>query len=88
MVEKAVPLFHQQNSARLSPYRNAEGEPLVYAFLERIFSGTFGGTAIMILVSAVIIAFLRMLYGPNGFLRDPEWDESPRRHCRKDGQKE
>ena len=60
----------------------------MHAFLERLFSGTFGGTAIMILVSAVIIAFLRMLYGPNGFFRDPEWDKYNRRNRRKDRQKE
>ena len=60
----------------------------MHAFLERLFSGTFGGTAIMILVSAVIIAFLRLLYGPNGLLRDLEWDENNRRNRRKGEQKE
>ena len=33
----------------------------------------------MVLVSAAIIFFLRALYGPKGFLRDPRWDESNKR---------
>jgi len=47
--------------------------------LESLFSGTFGGTAIMILVSAAVIFFLRALYGPRGLFRDPKWDENNRR---------
>lgn len=49
------------------------------ALLEQLFTGTFGGTIIMVLVSAAVIFFLRALYGPRGFLRDPKWDESNRR---------
>lgn len=47
--------------------------------LERLFSGMFGGTIIMVLVSAAVIFFLRALYGPKGICRDPKWDESNRR---------
>ena len=51
----------------------------MYEMLERLFSGTFGGTIIMVLVSAAVIFFLRALYGPKGICRDPKWDESNRR---------
>ncbi len=51
----------------------------MYEMLESLFSGTFGGTIIMVLVSAAVIFFLRALYGPKGFFRDPKWDESNRR---------
>ena len=47
--------------------------------LESVFTGTFSGVIIMVLVSAAIIFFLRALYGPKGFLRDPRWDESNKR---------
>lgn len=47
--------------------------------LESLFTGTFSGVIIMVLVSAAIIFFLRALYGPKGFLRDPRWDESNKR---------
>ena len=47
--------------------------------LEQIFSGTYGGVAIMLLVTAAVVFFLRALYGPKGFFRDPKWDESNRR---------
>ena len=47
--------------------------------LEALFTGTFGGVFIMVLVSAAIIFLLRALYGPRGFFRDPKWDESNRR---------
>lgn len=49
------------------------------SMLERLFSGMFGGTIIMVLVSAAVIIFLRALYGPRGRFRDPKWDESNRR---------
>ena len=51
----------------------------MYEMLERLFSGTFGGTIIMVLVSAAVVFFLRALYGPKGIYRDPKWDESNRR---------
>ena len=47
--------------------------------LEILFTGTFSGVIILVLVSAAIIFFLRALYGPKGFLRDPRWDESNKR---------
>lgn len=47
--------------------------------LERLFTGQLGGVFIMVLVSAAVIFFLRALYGPRGFFRDPKWDESNRR---------
>ena len=47
--------------------------------LERLFTGQLGGVFIMVLVSAAVIFFLRALYGPRGFFRDPRWDESNRR---------
>lgn len=46
--------------------------------LERLFTGQLGGVFIMVLVSAAVIFFLRALYGPRGFFRDPRWDESNR----------
>ena len=46
---------------------------------EQIFSGTYGGVAIMLLITAAVVFFLRALYGPKGFFRDPKWDESNRR---------
>ena len=46
---------------------------------EQIFSGTYGGVAIMLLITAAVVFFLRALYGPKGFFRDPKWDES---NCR------
>lgn len=49
------------------------------ALLESLFTGTFGGVIIMVLVTAVVIFFLRALYGPRGFLRDPKWDENNKR---------
>ncbi|WP_446423871.1 hypothetical protein [Mailhella sp.] len=49
------------------------------SMLERLFGGMFGGTIIMVLVSAAVIIFLRALYGPRGRFRDPRWDESNRR---------
>lgn len=49
------------------------------AILESLFTGTFGGVIIMVLVSAAVVFFLRALYGPRGFLRDPRWDESNKR---------
>ena len=49
--------------------------------LERLFTGQLGGVFIMVLVSAAVIFFLRALYGPRGFFRDPRWDES-NRHIR------
>ncbi len=47
--------------------------------LESLFTGQLGGVFIMVLVSAAVIFFLRALYGPRGFFRDPKWDESNRR---------
>ena len=47
--------------------------------LEQIFSGAYGGVAIMALITAAVVFFLRALYGPNGRFRDPKWDESNRR---------
>ena len=47
--------------------------------LEQIFTGKFGGTLIMVLITAAVIFFLRALYGPKGRFRDPKWDESNRR---------
>ncbi|MBQ2761893.1 MAG: hypothetical protein IJE96_08295 [Mailhella sp.] len=47
--------------------------------LEQIFSGTYGGIAIMLVITAAIVFFLRALYGPKGRFRDPKWDESNRR---------
>ena len=47
--------------------------------LEQIFSGTYGGIAIMRVNTAAIVFFLRALYGPKGRFRDPKWDESNRR---------
>ena len=47
--------------------------------LEQIFSGTYGGIAIMLVITAAIVFFLRALYGPRGRFRDPKWDESNRR---------
>ena len=47
--------------------------------LESLFAGRFSGVIIMVLVSAAVIFFLRALYGPKGFFRDPRWDESNRR---------
>ena len=47
--------------------------------LEQIFSGTYGGVVIMVLITAAVVFFLRALYGPNGRFRDPKWDESNRR---------
>ena len=47
--------------------------------LESLFTGTFGGVFLMVLISAAVIFFLRALYGPRGILRDPKWDESNRR---------
>ena len=49
------------------------------AILESLFTSTFGGVIIMVLVSAAVVFFLRALYGPRGFLRDPRWDESNKR---------
>jgi len=49
------------------------------ALLESLFTGTFGGVIIMVLVTAAVVFFLRALYGPRGFLRDPKWDESNKR---------
>ena len=47
--------------------------------LEQIFSGSYSGIAIMLLVTAAVVFFLRALYGPKGFFRDPKWDENNRR---------
>ena len=47
--------------------------------LEDLFTGTLSGVIVMVLISAAVIFFLRSLYGPKGFLRDPRWDESNRR---------
>ena len=47
--------------------------------LEQIFSGSYGGIAIMLLITAGVVFFLRALYGPGGRFRDPKWDESNRR---------
>ncbi len=54
--------------------------------LESLFTGTFGGVIIMTLVSAAVIFFLRVLYGPRGVLRDPKWDESNRRIRRQEAE--
>ena len=54
--------------------------------LESLFTGTFGGVFIMVLVSAAVIFFLRALYGPRGVLRDPKWDESNRRIRRQEAE--
>ena len=51
----------------------------MYDILESLFTGTFGGVFIMVLVSAAVIFLLRALYGPRGFFRDPKWDEINRR---------
>ena len=51
----------------------------MYAILEELFTGTFGGVFIMVLVSAAVIILLRSLYGPRGVFRDPKWDESNKR---------
>ena len=48
-------------------------------FLEQIFSGKYGGVAIMLVITAAIVFFLRALYGPNGRFRDPKWDENNKR---------
>ncbi len=48
-------------------------------FLAQIFSGTYGGILIMVLIAAAVVFFLRALYGPKGRFRDPKWDESNRR---------
>ncbi len=48
-------------------------------FLAQIFSGTYGGILIMVLITAAVVFFLRALYGPKGRFRDPKWDESNRR---------
>ena len=47
--------------------------------LEQIFSGKYGGIAIMLVITVAIVFFLRALYGPNGRFRDSKWDESNRR---------
>ena len=54
--------------------------------LEELFTGTFGGVIVMTLISAAVIFFLRALYGPRGFLRDPKWDESNRRIRRQESE--
>lgn len=54
--------------------------------LESLFTGTFGGVFIMVLISAAVIFFLRALYGPRGLLRDPKWDESNRRIRREEAE--
>ena len=52
---------------------------LLSDLLESLFTGQLGGVFIMVLVSVAVIFFLRALYGPRGFFRDPKWDESNRR---------
>ena len=59
--------------------KNSAKERFLYAILEELFTGTFGGVFIMVLVSAAVIILLRSLYGPRGFFRDPKWDESNKR---------
>lgn len=56
-------------------------------FLEQIFSGTYGGVAIMVLITAAVVFFLRALYGPKGRFRDPKWDESNRRIRQQEAEK-
>ncbi|WP_295638924.1 hypothetical protein [uncultured Mailhella sp.] len=58
----------------------------MFDILESLFTGTLSGVIIMVLVSAAIIFFLRALYGPKGFLRDPRWDESNRRIRQKEAE--
>ena len=58
----------------------------MFDILESLFTGTLSGVIIMVLVSAAIIFFLRALYGPKGFLRDPRWDESNRRILQKEAE--
>lgn len=59
--------------------KNSAKERFLYAILEELFTGTFGGVFIMVLVSAAVIILLRSLYGPRGVFRDPKWDESNKR---------
>lgn len=44
--------------------------------LESLFTGKFGGVAVMLLISGAVIFFLRALYGPRGMFRDPMWNKS------------
>ena len=55
--------------------------------LEQIFAGKFGGTAIMLVITAAVVFFLRALYGPKGRFRDPKWDESNRRIRQQEAEK-
>ena len=59
--------------------KNFAKERFLSEILEELFTGTFGGVFIMVLVSAAVIILLRALYGPRGFFRDPKWDESNKR---------
>lgn len=56
-------------------------------FLESLFAGQFGGIIVMIAVTAVVVFFLRALYGPRGLLRDPRWDESNARIRKEEAEK-
>ena len=47
--------------------------------MEHFFSGQLGGLTVMVVTAAVIVLFLRILYGPGGLLRDPRWDAGHRR---------
>lgn len=80
--QRACPVFYPA-LARCTGrgyYRaNSVKERFLYNILEDLFTGTFGGVFIMVLISAAVIFFLRALYGPRGFFRDPRWDESNRR---------
>ena len=45
---------------------------------EAMLSGRFGGTIVIAVLFAAIVALLRFLYGPGGKFRDPRWDEGNR----------
>lgn len=47
--------------------------------LERFFAGQLGGLTVMLVTAALIVFFLRVLYGPKGLFRDPRWDTTHRR---------
>ena len=43
-------------------------------FLERILNSKFGSYTIMIGIVILFVLFLRLLYGPKGFLRKNLWN--------------
>lgn len=44
--------------------------------VEEFLLGRFGGYTVMLAVMAVIVVFLRVLFGPRGLLREPGWHTS------------